>query len=332
MSDSELARFRATPLADVFVAFGGTPDPKDPKHNWRVDGVRFSTGVSTDGTQTWTDHHKEIGGGGAIDLVGYLMKGIPPKELAKREHAKDFAEVAAWFRGGSVRWMAHLHKAPVGSAERKTPAPVAAAPKPWPEPTSSKSARVVSYLTQERGIPDEIVNAALRTGELFADRKGNLVFRMRDEALREIGRGVRGTWGTFHSIAEGSAHGITVLGSPQSKTAVFVESPIEALSYLALKGDAMMISTNGSLREIPHRFIEQRLVPRGHTIVAAYNADGPGDSAAEKLMASVRALGGHVTRDRPDPAIGKDWNLILKAQQRGRPPPRAGELADAMTR
>lgn len=339
MDVNELARLRATPLADVLVEFGAERDPKDPQRNWRILGSRIITTVEADGTAKWFDDTRKIGGGGAIDLVAHLQGKAFKPDLTGR----DFLEVMAWFRGRGGRTDGFTPKLRPGAeqAAAKAGAPsstlmsAASVVRDWPQPTPSRIPRVMQYLTQQRAIPRAIVSAALRSGEMFADERGNVGFIMRDEALRDIGRGVRGTWGKFHQMAAGSTHGITVLGSPRSLNAVFVESPIEALSYLALKGDAMMIATNGSLTEIPHRFVEQHLLRRGHVIVAAQNADRAGDSAAEKLMAHVRALGGDVRRDRPDPAIGKDWNQMLLARQRAittRRGPSPFPRDDALTR
>lgn len=339
MDVSELARFRATPLADVLVAFGAERDPKDPQRNWRIEGSRIITTVEAGGTAKWFDDTRKIGGGGAIDLVAHLQGKAFKPDLTGR----DFLEVMAWFRGRGGRTDGATPKlqprAVQAAPESDARAPISklavSAARDWPQSTPSRIPRVMQYLTQQRAIPRAIVSAALRSGEMFADERGNVGFIMRDESLREIGRGVRGTWGKFYQMAAGSMHGITVLGSPRSLKAVFVESPIEALSYLALKGDAMMIATHGSLKDIPHRFVEQHLLRRGHVIVAAQNADRAGDSAAEKLMVHVIALGGETRRDRPDPAIGKDWNQILLARQRAtttRPAPSPFPPDDAMTR
>jgi hypothetical protein len=53
------------------------------------------------------------------------------------------------------------------------------------------------YLTRERAVPKVIVERALDKGQLFADGKGNAVYVLRDETLKEVGYELRGTSGNI---------------------------------------------------------------------------------------------------------------------------------------
>ena len=78
-------------------------------------------------------------------------------------------------------------------------------------------------------------------------------------------------------------------------TVAFVESGIEALSYRALRGTGLIVSTTGSAIEKPAT-MARLLKARGYEIVTAFNADKSGDRMADRLRELV---GSEVRRDRP---------------------------------
>ena len=50
-------------------------------------------------------------------------------------------------------------------------------------------------------IPEAIVKPEMRSNQVFADARGNVVFRLRDETGREVGYEVRGTYDKpYHSV------------------------------------------------------------------------------------------------------------------------------------
>jgi hypothetical protein len=165
------------------------------------------------------------------------------------------------------------------------------------------------YLTERRALPTTLVDQAIERGDVFADHRANVVFRLRDETGQEIGFEKRGSSDRpFHSVY--GDKGLFFTGSGADRVAAFVESGIEALSYRALRGDAVLsISTTGNAVERPDR-MSRLLRERGFRIVAAFNADRDGDRFAERF---AQQLGGDVERDRPEAA--KDWNQILQARR-----------------
>ena len=54
------------------------------------------------------------------------------------------------------------------------------------------------------------------------------------------------------------------------------------------------------------------LLDRGFKVLAAFNADLDGDRFAQRF---AERLDRAVTRDRPNEQVGKDWNLVLRAQR-----------------
>ena len=95
----------------------------------------------------------------------------------------------------------------------------------------------------------------------------------------------------------------------RARTVAFVESGVEALSYRALRGTGLILSTTGSAIEKPAT-MARLLKSRGYEIVTAFNADKSGDRMAERLR---ELLGSETRRDRPSGERGKDWNEQLKS-------------------
>jgi hypothetical protein len=289
MDATELRRLRELPLEAVLDGFGARRDRKDPRRNWRTgDNSR----ITVSGARFF-DHDREVGGGGAIDLALHLMGRNP-----RRPSAADLRAAASW----------------LGAPQRASAAPSA---EPLPAsaqigevvPDPARIARVRWYLIERRAIPAGLVDAQIERGSIFADRQGNVVFTLRDETGRTIGYEKRGTYDKpFHGVQ--GEKGLFFVGARAATRAAFVESAIEALSYRALRGDALAISTTGNAIELPER-MARRLRERGFRIVAAFNADRDGDRFAERF---AQRLGGEVERDRP--RNGKDWNEILQWQAR----------------
>jgi Protein of unknown function (DUF3991)/Toprim-like len=295
MDRDDIARVRALPLDEVLQSLGAHRDPKDPARNWRLGASRITVTDSR-----FYDHngagalHRmrdgRAGGGGAIDLVQYL-KDVSFREAVRELGGLEFALVPP------------ARESPINSPVADT--------RPLPTPAPDRAARARWYLTEVRGIPASLVDQELESGRVFADTRGNVVFRLRDETGREVGYEVRGTYDKpYHSVH--GEKGLFVTKADPTPTAAFVESGIEALSYRALRGTGLVFSTTGSAVELPAK-MGRLLKDRGYEIVAAFNADKGGDRMAERLR---ELLGFSVRRDRPD--SGKDWNEQLQSQRAGR--------------
>jgi Protein of unknown function (DUF3991)/Toprim-like len=297
MDKEDIARIRALPLEAVLHSLGAQRDPKDPAHNWRLGASRITV---TDAQ--FFDHNAagalhrmregRAGGGGAIDLVQYL------KDIGFREAVRELGGLAS-------------SREAFGSGTAKpAPTPLSSDARPQPTPAPDRAARARWYLTATRMIPESIVEREMQSGRVFADARGNVVFRLRDEAGQEVGYEVRGTYDKpYHSVH--GEKGLFVTKGGPTRSAAFVESGIEALSYRALRGTGLIVSTTGSAIERPAR-MARLLQARGYEIVTAFNADKSGDRMADRMR---ELLGSAVRRDRPSETHGKDWNEQLKSRR-----------------
>ena len=309
MDSAEISRVRAIPLSAVLEQLGAQRDPKDPAHNWRLGASRITVNDSLfyDHNHAGALHRMReghAGGAGAIDLVQYV---------------KDVGFVQAVRALGGIEASRVSHAAPSSPASAPEGRSVTLSDaRPLPTPTPDRLARVRWYLTDVRAIPAGIVDTAFRGGNVFADVKGNVVFRLRNSAGEEVGYEVRGTYDKpYHSVH--GEKGLFMVKADATPTAAFVESGIEALSYQAIRGTGLVISTTGSAVEAPAR-MAKALQDRGYALVAAFNADPAGDRMAARLSERV---GADLRRDRPNDSSAKDWNQMLQnrraLQATGRP-------------
>ena len=303
MHKDDIARIRDLPLEAVLQRLGAARDPKDPAHNWRLGASRITVTDSRffDHNEAGALHRMRdgrAGGGGAIDLVQYL-KDVGFKEAVRELDGLDISRAVA-------------------PTVPETPSNRASADaRPLPTPAPDRAARAHWYLRVVRMIPEAIVDEEFRNNQVFADARGNVVFRLRDEAGREVGYEVRGTYDKpYHSVH--GEKGLFVTKADRARIVAFVESGIEALSYRALRGTGLIVSTTGSAIEKP-ALMGRLLKARGYEIVTAFNADKSGDRMADRLR---EIIGSEVRRDRPPSDRGKDWNEQLKslrAEHRLRP-------------
>ena len=291
MDKNEIEKLRGVPLDAVLEQFGAQRDPQDPERNWKTHAGRITV---TDGK--FYNHDQQVGGGGSIDLAMHLG-------------GFKFKDAVAWLGGnvGRTETIQQYQAEAVEHATRildTTPAPKLGIP----APDAGKTTRIRDYLTKTRAIPDAIVDHALEKGRVWGDKFANAVFSLRDMEGRQIGAELRGTYDKpFHGVR--GDKGLFYTGTSKSKTAVFVESSIEAMSYQAMNPNSLVIGTAGSGREMMGD-AARLLEGKGYKIVDGFNNDKAGDRLGKALQEAVVAP---VEKQRP--TIGKDWNNQLKAQR-----------------
>lgn len=291
--DARLGELRASstllrqiPLPSILERLGAAPDKKD-KHNWLTPSGRITV------TDTkFFNHDANRGGGGAIDLV---MDQV----------GTDYRGAVAWLSnefGSDAAIGQALSSAQVEAVEavkRKAPSAV---PDPSPDPAHAQA--VKEYLTYKRGLSAKLVDGAMKAGRIFAVSVKGFV----NAAFRLDGGGVemRGIGSLYHGVR--GRKGLFVVKQKDAVKTVFVESSIEALSYLDLHPveRVKVVSTTGSA-DIAAAMKER--LP-GLPVVAAFNSDNAGERMAQKL----RDVAPDAARERP--ALGcKDWNDQLQLER-----------------
>jgi hypothetical protein len=278
---------RAIPLTDLLRAINAKPDPHDPVKWHTPRGL-----ISVNGAKFF-NWHESAGGGGAIDLAMHLMR-------------LDFKE--------AIAWLAHLPAAtctaPPGHACVPPTDGIALPHAPrqpvLPVPAPDALPAIIGYLNGQRRLPMAMLQTLRASGDLYADRKRNAVFLLRNERGLPIGAEVRGTGGqTWRGMAQGSRkdNGYFALGPPHPKAIVLCESAIDAISCHTLHPDRLCISTSGARA---HPAWMPPLLTRGLPIYCGFDNDNTGERMAMTMAASYP----DVQRMRP-PA--HDWNDALRA-------------------
>ena len=241
-----------------------------------ADGARWRRSgsiLSISGSKFY-DHLRGKGGGGAIDLV---------------IHARGcgFREAVAFLGGG-------------GRAIRAPADPVGG---------------IRAYLRDRRALDPALVERCVRERLIESDGRGNAAFAMRDAGGGAAGAEIVGTrpGRPFKGLAKGSRKslgGFWIARSPGiPRSALLVESAIDALSAFSLRSDAdIVVSTAGVAASLP-KWLD---APSFDSFICGYDADEAGDRAARALASSDA----RVERLRPDGA--KDWNELLQRRRAGR--------------
>ena len=304
-----MARMRDIPIQDVLRAAGWDVDPRD-RDQWRGPNQGR---ISIQGAK-WFDHDAGKGGGKAIDLAKHIT-------------GQDFEGAMAWL--GGQFGVAPAQAAMRAKAEEPPPMP---RPFELPAHDPAKIPQVRDYLTQARGLSEQLVDRLLETGRLLAESyRGyvNAVFVMRDRAGEAVGAEKRGTSSPFSGLAGGSSRNEgwfrTLKGTNKAQitTVVVTESAIDALSALELipvpKGELWrFVSTAGARPNAPWL---RAMVQAGQRLLVAFDADETGESMAEAMIRAYPTQAARLV-----PPVGKDWNDTLRARSDG------GELAEKIDR
>jgi hypothetical protein len=295
---NQLDQLRDLPLEDVAWHLGLTKT-KDGK--WKGGGDIISIDEPK-----WYDFAPgaQKGGGGAIDLVMYV-------------NSCSFLHALAWLSdrfgsGGMLKAATHHAREQAQQIAQSEPAPQFTPP----AADESQWFAVQQYLTQQRGLPENMVQALHSRRFVYADNQQNAVFIMRSltgETTGAFKRGTRGEDNTFMGYARGTKRAdgwfyLRLGGKPDDDITrvVITKSPIDALSLAAIEGmpqQKTMYLVADSTKSLPVEYLQS--IP---TVIAAYDND-----AGDELALAIKEQLPQTERMRP--AL-KDWNEELLARLR----------------
>jgi hypothetical protein len=181
-----------------------------------------------------------------------------------------------------------------------------------------------AYLEDERRIPAWVLRHPRFAGRIKLDRYGAAVFVHTDADRAVCGYELKNR-GAFTGFASGGHKGIFLSNSKKTdQRLVLTEGGIDALSHLAIFGDpdTRYGSIGGKLTRAQYPALRTAIfdMPGGSEIVAATDADVAGEALANELKQVFDACGRvDLTFRREEPAIGKDWNDMLRSG-RHKPP------------
>jgi len=280
-------RVRDIPLGTVLRFRGAKPDRCD-KAKWHTEQGPLSVTEPK-----FTNWQQDNGGGGAIDLVMHLDD-------------VGFRTAVEWLEQQLAAGHFTAGEATTNCSSGKSSAtPVETRQLQLPAPDDRMLARICHYLTARRHLAPALLEPLLRSGRLYADSRGNVVFLLvAGKAKRPVGAELRGTGPrVWRGMAPGTRKdlGYFWIGAKGSRQLVLCESAIDAISCHQMHSQYICLSTAG-VRANP-RWLSG-LVHRGYEIHCGFDSDEPGDGCADRMMAIYPAI----KRMRP-PA--HDWNDAL---------------------
>ena len=164
------------------------------------------------------------GGGGAIDLAMHLMDC-------------DFKT--------ALRWLDANFAGPVAVVEKQRSNAKAFQSPPR---CDANLPRIKQYLCLRRRIAPHAVNALLKSGRLYADRRSNAVFPMLAKNAEIVGAALLGTGSAkWRGAAPGSRKslGAFIVNSRKRKKMVVCESAVDAISVFLVHPWCVAVSTSG---------------------------------------------------------------------------------------
>ncbi len=275
------AAVRDLPLVAVLTARGAVRDRHDHGKWHSEQGPLTITGAKF---MNWSQGR---GGGGAIDLVMHLAQVNCAAAVAWLE--QQFAPGPRAI-GRGISPVSHHPSSPVDRSLR------------LPVSNDQQQPRVLRYLTEQRRLVITSLQPLLESGRLYADDRGNAVFLLvAGKANRPVGAELRGTGPqVWRGMAPGTRKdlGYFWIGPRGAQNIVLCESAIDAISCWQMHPERICISTSGVRANPPWL---AGLIARGYCIHCGFDADEPGDAAAQRMI----ALYPRVHRLRP---LTHDWN------------------------
>jgi hypothetical protein len=255
-------------------------------HQDASDKAKWHTprGVISVTGQKFMNWTQGSGGGGAIDLIMHL------KDV-------DFKTAVLWLSDNF---------AICGFQTLPKQKPILETVFTSPRRDDNQLPRLRKYLIQDRRIPPTLIHSLIRSGNIYADHRGNAVFLLLGKEKRAVGAELRGTtFKRWHGLAPGSRkdQGCFYVKSANIEKVVICESAIDAISFFALHPDCLVISTSGVN---PNPAWLPGLINKGFPIYCGFDADKIGDACAHKIV----NLHPTVKRLRPPK---HDWNEVLKS-------------------
>jgi len=277
---------RAVPLETVLIFRGAVRDRHD-QSKWHTEQGPLS--VTGPKFMNW---QRGRGGGGTIDLVMHLAD-------------VDFRTAVVWLQQHLVANHLAVGEPAAHTSGKKASVPQRIGRLRLPAPSDRLLSRVRQYLTRRRYLAASLIELLVQSGKLYADSRRNAVFLLvAGKAQRPVGAELRGTGPrVWRGMASGTRKdlGYFWIGAQGSRDIVLCESAIDAISCFQMHPERIYISTSGVRADPPWL---HGLIACGYELRCGFDADGPGDAAAARMIVLHPA----VTRLRP-PA--HDWNDAL---------------------
>ena len=289
----DIAGVRKIPLSDLLSARGLVAHKEGQSTMWRGNAQAINVTGSL-----WFDHKSGKGGVGPIDLIMHL-------------EGQSFAEAVLW-----------LSEAGYGRLD--TPSTILPAPERTPltklmdeyaKRDDTRWPSAFSFLTKRRGLPAGAINDLHKTGRIFANDRGGVVFLHHDEFGQLAGASIKSANPYSHfSQCVGNKTGAWFhVGQTPSEASIIAitESPVDAISYHTLHPQRELCVISVSGQYIPDELL--RLCDNKRIILAidnsAFERSEQAAAITRRILATTLAKYPHAEIHTP---TAKDWNDDLR--------------------
>lgn len=169
--------------------------------------------------------------------------------------------------------------------------------------------RVWRYLTDERGLPADIVKQVVACDRLREGPKGSMWAAHSDFAGALTGWEERGP--AWRGFASDGAKDLFRFGAPGSERICITEAAIDAMSLAAIevhRSDTLYVSTGGGWSPATEEAIRSLAKRANARLVAATDNNRQGDVYADRVRAIATDASAQYARSRP---CAGDWNEDL---------------------
>jgi len=176
--------------------------------------------------------------------------------------------------------------------------------RPW------RASATWSYLKQCRGLPWQVISAAIDSDVLREGPYGSMWAKHTDETGTITGWEERGP--DWRGFSAGGAKTLFRFGRQEARRLCVTEAAIDALSLAAIeemRADTLYTSTSGGWSPHTDRALEALGSAPGMRLVAATDNDAQGEVFADRLRRIADATGALFERLKP---ASVDWNEVLK--------------------
>lgn len=262
-------------IAHVFPLLGGYPHGADAS-KWHIPTV--GTFIIKD--NRWQNVHTQVDKGfGGVELIMHA-KSVELDEALKLM-VENFGENV------DASFLADIDL----NKKKKDFTP--------PERFDETLPEVRRYLCEERGIPEELIDALIEDGSIYGthpwfEKEGRYITNVnRCVFLAESSAELRDTDPDgLKACCDGSETDFSGFSiKPNLKVSERIvslqEAAIDSLSYSAMFPGRYVLSTNGAGRFLLQFRAACEAINLGLGVRASFDADGPGDSAAQKLFSAL---------------------------------------------
>ena len=289
------AEVRPIPLSKILAARGFEGRREGVSTMWSGNGLK----INVTGDSLFFDHKAGKGGIGAIDLIKYLDN-------------VGFREAVETLSGGKHNRLVALQAVVQPLPQRR---PLDELMKEYATRDDQRWPRAAYYLTRQRCLPPSSIYWLYKSGRVYANDRGGVVFLHHDAHGQVGGATIKSA--NFSQCIGNKTGAWFYAGRPidEAQRIAITESPIDAISYSVLHPDKHLCVVSIAGQYIPEQLLA---TAEGRPVIIAI--DNPefekSTEASEITQGIVESTLAKCPNARLHTPMAKDWNDDLCAARK----------------